>query len=221
MSRVLAALALLACLTAACGPNLPDPGLTKILDAARLGDALAVSDALEVLIAEGSDKQDHRERALDIIRAHPETTAAYAFARAAVTGRVLQKRGLITGVPLVGDVAHWADVSRKLDPAFRRGAATRLFAILCTQAPPPLLPSGCDAESGIAMLVALIKKYDDVENHLRLAEALLSQGDVASAVPELCICIQRKGELRHDEQILLETLLSDANHPTCPPTPAR
>jgi hypothetical protein len=187
-----------------------------IFEASKTGKALAISDALEALITEGQDSPRHREYALKLISAHPENTADYAFARAAVTGRVLQSRGLFTGIPLVGDVAHWADVSRKLDPEFREGAATRLWAILCTQAPPALLPSGCDAETGITMLAALVKKHDNVGNHLRLAEALIVQGDVASAVPELCYCLLHRNELRHDEQKLLDNLVRDAGNPKCP-----
>jgi hypothetical protein len=205
----------------ACEPRPLDPSLLPIFEASKTGKALAISDALEALIAEGQDSPRHREYALKLISAHPENTADYAFARAAVTGRVLQSRGLFTGIPLVGDVAHWADVSRKLDPEFREGAATQLWAILCTQAPPALLPSGCDAEQGIAMLVALVKKYDKARNHLRLAEAYIVQGDAASAVPELCPCIRRRNELRHDEQKLLDTLMSDAGNPKCPPADAK
>jgi hypothetical protein len=137
-----------------------------------------------------------------------------------VTGRVLQSRGLLTGIPLVGDVAHWAEVSRKLDPEFREGAATQLLAILCTQAPPALLPKGCDGEQGIALLVALVKAHpDNVAYHCRLAEAYIVQGDIASALPELCTCERRKAELRKDEQKLPATLRSDAGNPQCPADP--
>jgi hypothetical protein len=199
-----------------------DASLLPIFEASKTGKALSISDALEALIAEGQDSPRHREYALKLVKAHPENTADYAFARAAVTGRVLQSRGLFTGIPLVGDVAHWADISRKLDPEFREGAATRLLAILCTQAPPALLPSGCDAEQGITMLALLVKKHpDNVENHCRLAEAYIVQGDVPSAVPELCTCLRHKKELRHDEQKLLDTLKSDAGNPQCPAEPQR
>jgi hypothetical protein len=220
MLRFLAALALLACLPVACGVHRPDPGLASIMAAAKTGKALAISDALEALIAEGRDTPHHREVALEMISAHPEDTAAYAFARAAVAGRVLQSRGLFTGALLVGDVAHWGLVSRKLDPEFREGAATRLLGILCTQAPPALLPSGCDAEQGIAMLIELVKKHpNNVENDCRLAEAFIVQGDLPSALPELCICVRRKAELRHDEQKLPATLRSNAGNPHCPDGP--
>jgi hypothetical protein len=191
----------------------------SIIEVAQKGDALALSDALEALIAEGKDTPTDREYALKAIASRPaENTAAYAFARAAITGRVVQSRGGIAAINLVGEVARWGMQSRKLDPSFREGAATRLLGTLCTQAPPSLLPSGCDSEIGIDMLEGLVKaRPNNVENRLRLCEAYIFLSDVASALPPCCFALAHKSELRRDEQLLLERLVADANHPQCPP----
>ena len=144
----------------------------SIIALAEKGDALALSDALEALIAEGRDTQTDREYALKAIAGRPpENTAGYAFARAAVTGRVVEARQGVAGLGLVGDVARWGDASRKLDPKFRDGAATRMLGTLYTKAPPALLPDGVDAEQGIDMLEGLVKTYPNtMENQLRLGD---------------------------------------------------
>jgi hypothetical protein len=189
----------------------------SILEVAAKGDALALSDALETLIADLKDTPTDREYALKSIASRPpENTAAYTFARAAITGRVAESRGGIGALNLVGDVARWGEQSRKLDPKFREGAATRMLGTLYTKAPPSLLPNGADAEVGLEMLEGLVKAYPNtLENHLRLAEALIFQGDPNAAVPHLCMCQAKKSELRRDDQLLLEHLFSDANNPHC------
>ena len=58
------------------------------------GDALALSDALEALIAAGLATLADRQYALAIVRTQDADTAAAAFARAAITGRVVQEEGL-------------------------------------------------------------------------------------------------------------------------------
>ena len=190
---------------------------------AAKGDALALSDGLEELIAEGKDTPADREFALKTIRLHPENTAAYAFARAAVTGRVVQSRGLtavLTVAPLVSDVEHWAELSRKLDPNFREGAATRALGTLYVLAPSGWLEHG-NSEEGLTMLEGLVKAHPHtLENSLRLAEAYISLGDPASGVPYLCRCQARKDALRRDDQLHLEHLFADAGNPHCAtPTP--
>ncbi len=211
--------AALAILATGCPPptNGPvDPSITAI--AGRGGDALAISDALEELVAAGKDTPSDRQFALDAIRARPENTAAYAFARAAVTGRVVQSRGL-TGAALVSEMEHWAELSRKLDPNFREGAATRALGTLYVFAPSGWLEHG-DSEQGLSMLEGLVKAHPTrLENLLRLAEAYISLGDSAPATPYLCRCQLRKGDLRRDDQLLLEHLFADAGNPKCP-TPA-
>ena len=204
-----------ASLAAGCPPLATGPANPSLIAIVGKGDALALSDALEDLVAAGKDTPSDRQFALDQIRAHPEGTAAYAFARAAVTGRVVQSRGL-TGAPLVADTEHWAEVSRKLDPQFREGAATRLLGTLYVLAPSGWLEHG-DSEQGLELLEGLVKAHPQtLENKLRLAEAYIALGDPAPAQPYLCTCQARKADLRRDDQLLLEHLFADAGNPHCP-----
>jgi hypothetical protein len=213
---LLAALATSGC-TGFFGPPAAGPMHASLYAVSQKGDALALSDALEVLIADGKDTPTDREFALKTIVAHQEDTAAYAFARAAVAGRVAQSRKGLGSLGLIGDVARWAEVSRKLDPNFREGAATRMLGQLYTQAPAAFLPNGANAEAGLDLLDALVRAHPNTpENHLRLAEALVFQSDVASAVPHLCWCQAHRGELRRDDQALLDKLFQEADNPTCP-----
>lgn len=191
----------------------------SMAEVAAKGDALVLSDALEALIAEGKDTPADREFALKAVRAKEEQTAAYAFARAAITGRVVQSRGL-TGAGLVADVERWALLSKKLSPDFRKGAAARLLGTLYVMAPGGWLEHG-DSEQGLELLEGLVKKHpEQMENHLRLAEAYISLGDPAPAAPYLCRARARRAELRKDDQTLLDHLITDAGNPTCPGAPA-
>ncbi len=186
----------------------------KISAAAASPDPLALLDALEELIAAGKDTPEDRELAYARIKEHEENTAAYAFARAAVTGRLAQVRGLSAAM-LVGEVERWARLSRELDPGFRDQAATRMLGTLYVLAPAALLAEG-DSEEGLSLLEDLAKKRPDVlENHLRLAEAYLALGDPGPATPHLCRCQKERTALRRDDQILLDRLLADAQHPSC------
>lgn len=201
------------------------PAQAGLAEIAAKGDALATSDALEALIAEGKDTAADREAALKAVRAKEEQTAEYAFARAAVTGRVVQSRGL-TGAGLVGDVEKWALLSKKLAPDFRNGAAARLLGTLYVMAPSGWLEHG-DSEQGLELLEGLVKKYpEQLENPLRLAEAYIALGDPKPATAYLCRCQATRQKLRRDDQQLLDHLFNDAGHPTCPgaappPAPAK
>jgi hypothetical protein len=177
-------------------------------------DALALSDALEAQIAAGTDTPADRERVYDEVRANEEDTAAYTFARAAVTGRLVQVRGLLAA-NLVGDVERYARRSVELDPGFRDGAATRMLGTLYVFAPATLLAHG-DSERGIEMLESLVEQRPDLlENHLRLAEAYVALGDPTPARPHLCRCFASKDVLRPDDQALLARLANDAGPLGC------
>jgi hypothetical protein len=192
------------------------PPQAALADVAVEGDALAISDGLEKLIAEGKDTPSDREFALRTLRAHPAESAEYAFARAAVAGRVVQTRGL-GGAGIVSEVERWAEKSRKLNPSFRNGAAARMLGTLYVLAPSGWLEHG-DSEQGLEILEGLVKTFPTTwENHLRLAEAYISLNDAGPATPHLCLCQAHKAELRHDDQLLLEHLFADAGHPQCPP----
>jgi hypothetical protein len=159
---------------------------TSLADAAGENDALAVADALEALIAAGLDTKADRQFAYDTVRARPVDTAAYCFARAVVTGRLVQQKGLL-GADKVDEVEHYARRSRQLDPNFRDGAATRMLGTLYVVAPAALLRHG-DSETGIELLEELVEKRPDVlENQLRLAEGYIALGDHGAAKGPLCI----------------------------------
>jgi hypothetical protein len=183
-------------------------------NAAEDHDALAVSDALEARIAKGEATEADREFAYQAVLQPEYDTAAYAFARAAVTGRLVQQRGL-RGARLVGEVERWAMRSRELDPDFRRGGATRLLGTLYVIAPASFVEHG-DSERGVELLEGLVEEYpEDVENHLRLAEAYIALGDPEPAVPHLCACVERFDEMRPDDQQLLAQLVAVAGAPRC------
>jgi hypothetical protein len=185
-----------------------------LVTAAQGRGALATSDALEALIAEGRDTPADREYAYEFVSRQEEEGAAYAFARAAVTGRLVQARGLL-GASLVGDIEKWAQRSRELDPAFRDGAATRMLGTLYVIAPASFLKHG-DSEQGLALLEGVTREYPNaVENHLRLAEAYVALGDPAPAQPELCVCLAGRSALRRDDQRLLDELVETAGAPDC------
>jgi hypothetical protein len=202
-------------LLAGCATLPPRPASPELAAAAEQGDALAVSDALEALIEQGADTPADREFAYFAVKQSPQDTAAYAFARAAVTGRLVQQRGLL-GANLVGEVEDWALRSRELDPDFRDGAATRLLGTLYVIAPANFLDRG-DSEHGVALLELLVEQRPDVvENRLRLAEAYISLGDPEPATPHLCDCLARRETLRRDDQALLDQLIATAGVPDCP-----
>jgi hypothetical protein len=191
------------------------PVHAELAAAGQSGDALAVSDALEALIAQGQDTPADREYAYELVQRAPQDTAAYLFARAAVTGRLVQLRGL-RGADLVGDVEHSARRSRELDPNFRDAAATRLLGTLYVIAPAMLLQHG-NSEKGLELLEGLVRARPDVlENHLRLAEAYISLGDPAPAFPHLCRCLMHRAALRPDDQLLLDQLIAAARPLPCP-----
>jgi hypothetical protein len=189
----------------------------QLIAAGDRQDALAVSDALEALIATGHDTPADRQYAYDIVRAHTEDTAPSLFARAAVTGRLVQQKGLLAA-HLVPEIERSARRSRDLDPNFRGGAATRLLGTLYVMVPAMLLEHG-NSEVGLQLLEGLVRMHPDVlENHLRLAEAYIALGDPAPAGPHLCRCLADKAALRPDDQRLLQQLIDDAGLPPCAPT---
>jgi hypothetical protein len=187
------------------------PGLATV---AQQGDSLALSDALEVLIASGKDTTTDRVYAYEVVRKRDANTAADAFARAAITGRVVQAKGL-RAAKLIGDVERDARHSRELDPDFRDGAATRMLGTLYVMAPASMLEHG-DSETGLEMLEDLTAAGPDVpENHLRLAEAYIALHDPDPAHPHLCFSVAHQAALRPDDQALLKALLGEVGPLQC------
>jgi hypothetical protein len=207
------AIAAALCLLPACGARVR-PTHAELAVAANRADALALSDALEALIAQGHDTPLDREYAYQMVRKQRQDTAASHFARAAIIGRWVQLHGL-RGATLVEEVEREARRSRELDPHFRDGAATRLLGTLYVIAPAVMLKHG-NSEEGLEILEGLVDERPDVlENHLRLAEAYVTLGDPAPAYPHLCRCLREKDRLRPDDRQLLEQLITTAGVLPC------
>jgi hypothetical protein len=187
----------------------------RSLETAAAGrDALATSDALEALIAVGKDTPADRHYAYDVVRRHEEDTAEYTYARAVVTGRLVQMEGLL-GAGKIPDVERYARRSRELEPEFRAGAATRVLGTLYVIAPANLLVHG-DSEEGLALLEGLVQRHPETSaNHLRLAEAYVALGDPAPAGPHLCLLLSHRDDLHPDERILLDRLVREVGGAPC------
>jgi tetratricopeptide (TPR) repeat protein len=201
-----------------CPPTPATPTPSSLQQAFEKGDALAIADALEALIGEKKDTPNDRQLAYHHVALKEEPTAAYAYARAMITGRLVQTKGLMAAF-LIREMEDWAQKSRAIDPTFRSGAAARLLGTLYVLAPGSLLRSG-DSEKGLEILEKLVKDYPDApENHLRYAEALIALGDPGPAIAPLCRSNAQKALLKRDDQHLLEKLFQDAGSPACPPAP--
>jgi len=208
---------LLACiclsLMQACGARKAPvhPNLTAAADS---DDALAVSNALEDLIAAGEDTPADRVYAYEAVRKIDGDTAPALFARAAVTGRLVQQKGL-AAADLIPTIERCARRSRELDPNFRDGDATRMLGTLYVMAPAALLRHG-NSEIGLELLEGLVRSRPDVlENHLRLAEAYIALNDPAPAAPHLCRCLANEAALRPDDRKLLHQLVHGTSLPPC------
>ena len=189
--------------------------------------ALALSDALEDLIAKGTDTEQDRDTAYDLVQKLPTNTAADAFGRAAIAGRVAEKKGAVAlfstdrnPSSLVAEAEEFAVKSRDMDPSFRDGAATRMLGTLYVLAPADMLKHG-DSEDGLAMLEGLAKaKPDVIVNQLRLAEAYIALSDKEPARAPLCKCQAVRSTLRRDDQALFDRLAAELKPLNCPATPA-
>ena len=209
-------------LAAAAGCCLATAARTHPSRARRLslqqGDSLALSDALETLIASGKDTPADRAYAYaGGARASTADTAATALrARRHHRPRRAGPKGL-RAADLVPEVERYARRSRELDPNFRDGAATLLLGTLYVIAPATLLKHG-DSETGLELLEEVTAAHpDEPENHLRLAEAYVTLHDPEPAGPHLCFCLEHQAALRADDQQLLKGLLDDAAPLPCAP----
>lgn len=189
--------------------------------AAASTSALALSDALEKLIAEGKATNEDREAAYDAVQTLPAETAGDCFGRAAIIGRLAEKKGALailgseSPTSLVGEAEKYARLSRKLDPEFRQGAATRMLGTLYVMAPANLLESG-NSEDGIEILEHLVSTHPEViENQLRLAEGYIALSDKDSAKKPLCITTAQRATLRADDAALLDKLTKEVRDLDC------
>ena len=201
--RLLPGVLLLLC--TGCVPNILGPHKEMKL-VAQSRDATALCEALEVLIDEGRDRRADREFAYDQVRQYSAETAAYYYALASITGRLVQERGLL-GALQIREMEAAAEKSRALDPNYQNSAAARLLGTLYVFAPATLLEHG-DSETGLEILEELTEANPEVpQNHLRLAEAYIALSDPEPARPHLCRSIAERAKLRPDEQRLVDQLV--------------
>lgn len=196
-------------LSLACGPSGGRTD-TQVPAANASRDAFAIYEALEAQLEAGTateaDRVDAYQRAQAVA---DDQSAAYAFARAALAGRVAELRGAKAG-KLVTEAEDWARKSIARDPEFRDRGATQLLGSLYVMAPGRLVEHG-DSETGLEMLETLVEaKPDSAPYRLRLAQAYAHLGDDDAAKPHLCACLPGRATLRKDEQRLLDQLLEDA-----------
>jgi len=91
-----------------------------------------------------------------------------------------------------------------------------MLGTLYVLAPGFMLKHG-DSEEGLDFLEQLVQKWpEDIENHLRIAEAYIALGDEEPAIDHLCFCLARKHQLRLDDRQLLEKLIEQAELQNCP-----
>lgn len=203
----------LALWAAACRPDsaasTTPPASTAVDPAAPAGDYQAIYEELEAAIAGGTDTEDDRQQAMDRVREiGDDGTAAYAFARAAILGRVAELRGVKAG-KLVTEAEHWAKTSVDRDPEHRKQAASRMLGSLWVMAPPRLVEHG-DSEEGLDLLDSLAETHPEVpENGLRAAEAYLFLGDPDPAAGHLCRIRSARDALRPDDRALFDRLVEE------------
>lgn len=169
-------------------------------------DARGILDALEADIEAGSATEDDRKRAYEtVVAATDDGSADYAFARAALAGRLAELRGVKAG-KLVTEAETFARLSMERDPEYDARAATRMLGTLYVMAPGRLVEHG-DAEDGLSMLEDLVEdRPDDPRNHLRVAEAYIALDDPDPAIEFLCFAHAQRDTLRKDDQALLDAL---------------
>jgi hypothetical protein len=146
------------------------------------------------------------------VRDWQERSAEYAYARAALAGRLAEVKGL-SALNLIVEMERWARVSMALNPRFRSGAARRMLGTLYVLAPARFVKYG-DSEDGLELLELQVEKYPrELVNRLRLAEGYVALNDHESAFEPLCACLAQKAELRPSEQRLLKTLVREIGGP--------
>ncbi|TPV93115.1 MAG: hypothetical protein B7733_22335 [Myxococcales bacterium FL481] len=175
-------------------------------EAAVVVDVVAVHDRLELEISSGRDTVATREEAYRRVQGPDDGSAGYAYARAAVTGRLAEVRGL-RAVGLVKQVEAYALKSLERDETFREGAARRLLGSLYALASSHVEHG--DSEQGLELLEEQVRRYGhDASNHLRLGEAYVALGDVESANASLCAARRERQQLDAGERRLLDEIVA-------------
>jgi tetratricopeptide (TPR) repeat protein len=192
----------------ACKPKgTVDPSIAAVTSDAE-ASAWAVHEALEDRIRSGGASEADRQAALDKVRAAPDDqTAAYAYARASVAGRVAEGRGL-KALKILEEMRTWARTSIERDAKFQDMAATRMLGTLLALAGQHL--DGGDSEEGLELLESVVEAHpDNPLNHLRLAEAYVALGDPESGFESLCVAVAGRAQLMAEEQRLLDRLVDE------------
>lgn len=192
----------------ACKPKgTVDPSIAAVTSDAE-ASAWAVHEALEERIRAGQASEADRQAALDKVRAAPDDqSAAYAYARASVAGRVAEGRGL-KALKILEEMRTWARRSIERDPNFEEMAATRMLGTLLALAGQHL--DGGDSEEGLELLESVVAAHpENPVNHLRLAEAFVALGDAESGFEALCAAMAAREQLAAEEQRLLDALVEE------------
>jgi len=178
----------------------------ELRGAATSRDALALADGLEDLVDREEINAADRKAAYEAVKRWPEKTAAYAYARASITGRLAEVKGL-SASRLITEVETWARRSHALDPRFRDGAARRMLGTLYVLAPASFVRHG-DSEIGLDLLEKQADLYpDDPVNLLRLAEGFIALSDPDPAYELMCRLAPGVDDLRPSEQRLHASLV--------------
>jgi hypothetical protein len=201
-----AALAIVSVISACKPKGTVDPSIS-----AAQADAWAVHEALEQRIAAGGGNEAERASALEKARAAPDDgSAAYAYARAAVAGRMAEERGL-QALDLLDEIRDWSSKSIERDASFQGMAATRMLGTLHVLAGRHF--KGGDSELGLELLEQVLAEQADhgdaAINHLRVAEAYVALGDPEPAFERLCVSLANRAQLSAEEQRLLDALVAD------------
>lgn len=202
LTLFVAALASMAAL--ACKPK----GTVDPTIAEAPADAWAIHEALEQRIATAGANDAERAAALDKVRTAPDDqSAAYAYARASVAGRVAEGRGL-KALALLEEMREWSETSIERDAAFMDMAATRMLGTLHVLAGQHI--KGGDSERGLELLESVLDDHPEhAVNHLRVAQGYIVLGDPEPALELLCVAIAKRAELTAEEQKLLDGLIGD------------
>lgn len=202
LTLFVAALASMAAL--ACKPK----GTVDPTIAEAPADAWAIHEALEQRIATAGANDAERAAALDKVRTAPDDqSAAYAYARASVAGRVAEGRGL-KALALLEEMREWSETSIERDAAFMDMAATRMLGTLHVLAGQHI--KGGDSERGLELLESVLDAHPEhAVNHLRVAQGYIVLGDPEPALELLCVAIAKRAELTAEEQKLLDGLIGD------------
>lgn len=192
----------------ACKPKgTVDPSISEVDEAEEQG-AWAVYEALEARIAAGEDSEADRAAALEKVRAASDDgSAAHAYARASVAGRVAEGRGL-KALKLLEEMRTWSLKSIERDPEFQDMAAQRMLGTLYVLAGQHLKQG--DSEQGLELLEDVVDAHpENPTNHLRLAEGYVALGDPEPGIDGLCVALAAREQLSAEERELLARLVEE------------